>query len=242
MAYSLQFTFLRHTYQFTLAKGFLLLCVFFFVLCCSLGVWQLHRYAFKKQLVTAYTERLQQAPIDFATIDKNQIAAFQPVFVHGEYVNSESILIQNRVYNNKIGYEVLTPFQMQDQSWVWVDRGWVETPMIPMVQGKQRIQGYIKLNNEYQFILGNNILEPNKKPLIIQKIDWNELQQFIQHPFYPFVLRLDESQPGSLVREWIISASTPERHMAYAIQWFVMALVLLVAYIAFSCQRMGKVS
>lgn len=242
MAYSLQFTFLRHTYQFTLAKGFLLLCLFFFVLCCSLGVWQLHRYDFKKQLLTAYTERLQQAPIDFAAINKNQIAAFQPVFVHGEYVNSESILIQNRVYNNKIGYEVLTPFQMQDQSWVWVDRGWVKTPMIPMVQGKQRIQGYIKFNNEYQFILGNNILEPNKKPLIIQKIDWNELQQFIQHPFYPFVLRLDESQPGGLVREWIISASTPERHLAYAIQWFVMALVLLVAYIAFSCQRMGKVS
>jgi surfeit locus 1 family protein len=50
-------------------------------------------------------------------------------------------------------------------------------------------------------------------------------------------LRLDEGQPGSLAQLVEGEEMTPTRHIAYAVQWFGMAVVLVVAFVAFGLRR-----
>ncbi len=241
---SLQFNFRHQTYLFQFRVVFTLLCLFLFSICCLLGIWQLHRYTYKKILLNQYHERLTAEVKPFREIAEQSNLQFQHVNVAGEYLSNETMLVQNRFYHDQLGFEVLTPFRVfGEKKLLLVDRGWVQKPLqqvlpeIPSVDGKQNIQGYIKLLDEYQFILGDNILEPDDKPIIMQRIDMNDISATLQQRFYPFILRLDPAQSNGFVRDWTIATVTKERHMGYAVQWFALALVLLIAYFCFSFER-----
>lgn len=238
----LQFHFRKKHYLFKFRWVFSLLCLFLFCLCIVLGVWQLHRYAFKKTLLQTYQQRLTDVPKDFKAIADTHDLQFQSVKMQGHYINAFTVLLQNRFYHDELGYEVLTPLQIpNDKKLLLIDRGWIKKPvnqLYPVIQDntkKQDVTGHIKLLDEYQFILGANILEPDKKPLVAQRIDINELSQITHQSFYPFILRLNanENDIDHFVRDWTIVTVMPSRHMAYAIQWFALALVLLIAYFCF---------
>jgi len=245
----LQFRFRQQPYRLTFRLGFFLWCLFFVVVFCLLGVWQSHRYQYKKNLLATYTHRLSGAPVPLLQL-KDPIATlqFQHVMVKGEYVNDLTMLIQNQFHQEQLGFNVITPLKIPgEKKLLLVDRGWVPAvqhniaPKISPTRGTQQVSGYIKLINEYQFILGQNILNPTIVPLVIQKVDVNELSQLTHQTYYPFVIRLDDKTANGFIRDWsMTTAITPERHLGYAIQWFLMAIVLAIAYICFCCEREEK--
>lgn len=237
----LLFHYRKQIYQVQFRPGFLVFCLFFFSLFCALGVWQLHRYDYKKTLLQTYQQRLADTPRPLSA----NPPPFQRIITSGEYVNAFTVLVQNRFYRDQIGYDVLTPLRIPgDKNLLLVERGWIPEAgrdTIKSVTGtKHIIQGYIKYLDEYQFILGKNILAPKVSPIVIQKIDTKELSQLSHQTFYPFILRLNASEPHGFVRDWTISTVMPERHMGYAVQWFAMAIVLLIAYFCFCCERIKK--
>lgn len=221
------FHFRQKTYSITTHKSFLCFCLFFFCIFCALGFWQLHRFQYKKILLHTH-----QAGLDSVALE-------------GSYANERTFYLQNRFYHGKSGYEVLTPLRIAgDNKLLIIDRGWVEEvnktiPTINQVVGKQNIVGYKKQLDEYQFILGKNILHPAIQPLVMQKIDIAELSRLTQQAFYPYIIKLDPASAHGFVREWIVTATPPERHRMYAIQWFFMALVLVIAYLSF-CTEVVK--
>lgn len=227
--------------------GFTIFCLSFFILFCVLGVWQLHRYQHKKTMLVTFQER-SSTPKSFLQLSHFIDALqFQRVTVEGEYVNEMTMFVQNKIYKGQVGYEVLTPLRIKNQKlMLLVDRGWIQQPAdksLPKIENinqEQQIEGYIKLLNEYQFILGNNILEPARSPLVMQKINIDDISKITHQTYYPFVLRLDASQKNGFVRDWVITSVEPERHLGYAIQWFVMAIVLMIAYFCFCCERVKE--
>lgn len=248
MVKPLQFRFCQRTYTFTFKIGFFVACLILCGLFYSLGVWQLHRYYFKKNLLDTYQSHLSLAPQPLlnltGTMDSWQ---FKNVTVAGHYLNVFTMLLQNQFYKDQIGYDVLTPLEIPgSKKLLLVDRGWLRKPektvplTIPQVNSEQHIVGYIKLLTPYSFILGKNILDTNASPLMMQRIDTTEMSQILHREFYPFVLRLSASQPYGFVRDWTISTVLPERHMGYAIQWFAMACVLMLAYLGFCLERVDK--
>lgn len=227
--------------------GFTLLCVFFFMLFCSLGVWQIHRYHYKKTMLINYQTRSNEAKSFMQLSTFLDSLQFQKVTVDGVYVNELTMFVQNKMYKGQMGYEVLTPLRIKgQQQLLLVDRGWVQQPenktlpKINFVNGEQHIVANIKLLNEYQFILGKNILNPLQSPLVMQKINIDEIAQATHQEFYPFVVRLDVSQENGFIRDWVIMTVEPERHLAYAVQWFALALVLLIAYFSLCRERVRK--
>jgi surfeit locus 1 family protein len=244
----MHFRFRTNIYSIKINHSFLVLCLFFFALFCMLGVWQLHRFHYKKMLLTTYEKRLSEIPKPFiflsGSIDDLQ---FQSIAVEGEFVNELTMFIQNRFYEGKSGLEVLTPLRIKDEKkLLLIDRGWLQKsdpailPSMEKVLGQQHIVGYIKQLNEYQFILGKNILSSSAYPLVMQKIDINEIKHITHKEFYPFIVRLDPTMPNGFMRNWIISATLPERHRMYAIQWFCMALVIVVAFFCFCIERVRE--
>lgn len=230
-------------YSFKIHKGFLLLCSFFIIVFLLMSAWQWHRYDYKKTLMNNYETRLKMLPKPFELVRSDEDLQFQPIAVDGEFENDMLMLVQNRFHANKLGFEILTPLRVNGSSQLLlVDRGWVQKPpeglpKIPEVTATQHLTGYIKIINEYQFILGQNIIDSNKKPLIMQKIDLEEISHTTQKSFYPYVLRLDPDQENGFVRDWVISSMLPERHMMYAIQWLAFSLVVMVGLFYFSLER-----
>lgn len=247
MAISFQLNIRQKKYRFSFRIGFFLFVIFFFCLMCELGVWQLHRYHYKKTLLQEFQERSNEPSKPFLSLTNPASMPFQPAVVKGTYLNQLTLLIQNQFYHDQLGYDVITPFQIQGRKQLLlVDRGWIPKPngnqnvQIENINGQQEIAGYIKLLDEYHFTLGKNTLEQVAKPIVMQKIDVKELSQITHASFYPFILRLNASQPNGFVRDWTIVTVMPERHMAYAVQWFAMAIALFIAYIIFCCERINN--
>ena len=245
MAKQLRFRFFKQIYLFKFRVGFSLLCLFFLVLFCVLGVWQLHRYHYKQELLAAFEQREAAPPTSLSQLVN--YVQFQSAKVDGTYLNQFTMLVQGRFYKSQLGYEVLTPLQIPgEKKLLLVDRGWIAQPAdqslphIAEVNDAQHIVGYIKLLNEYQFILGKNILQPTQTPLVMQKINIDEISQYTHQEFFPFVMRLSASQPYGYIRDWTITSVDPQRHVGYAIQWFLMAMVLFIAYFCFCCEREKK--
>ncbi|MCH9769504.1 MAG: SURF1 family protein, partial [Gammaproteobacteria bacterium] len=110
-------------------------------------------------------------------------------------------------------------------------------PKIGVVKGPQQLTGYIKLADRHHFILGNNILNSGHWPLLIQRIDIKALRQVLNVAIYPFVMRLDKTAKHGFIRQWQPINVLPQRHLGYAVQWFGLALVLLLTFIFFSRKK-----
>lgn len=244
----MQFRFRSQTYSLAFRTGFFLFILPFIILCLLLGDWQLHRYQYKKNLLLTYQQRLASPAKIFSQITEPLThLQFQPITAKGYYVNKLTMLVQNKFYKDQIGFEVLTPMRIaSEKKLLLVDRGWIKAldnrlaPTIDKVTNEQHIKGYIKLLNEYQFTLGENILNSSSFPIIMQKIDINEISHITKQFFYPFIVRLDATQTNGFIRDWNIISVLPQRHMAYAVQWFIMAITLVIAFLFFCCQRINE--
>jgi len=222
-----------YSVRFTLLIPCLLLTMFF----CFLSSWQFHRYHFKQNLIATYQQRLTAAPIPFIQLPNSNLE-FRRVEVTGLYLHNLTLFIQNQFYRGQVGYEVITPLKiLGDKKLLLIDRGWVKNIPFDTLTMMQHIMGYVKLINESQFILGKNITNTSHFPLMMQKIDINELQQLTKQSFYPFIIRLDPKAANGFIRDWTINTVAPQQHLSYAIQWLVMAVILLVASLYFCCRR-----
>ena len=221
----------------------------FFVLCffIALGCWQVHRYHVKQNLLKQYQKAIHAEPLILSEINKFSNLRFRQLRVSGHYLNNKTMLLQNRIYQKRIGFDVLTPLIIAgNNKALLINRGWVpasrglQAPHINPVNEKQTLTGYIKPIDTSHFTLGKNILNTQKWPLKMQKVDIKALSELTGLQFYPFVLRLAADQANGFGRHWQPINLKIQHHLGYAAQWFLMALVFLIGYFFISCHRTDK--
>jgi len=218
----------------------------------GLGVWQLDRAAWKQGLVDAHEASIQLAPVDLGwLLESGKPAAFRPVIVHGQYDLAHQVLLDNRLYRGNAGYHVLTPLRLADgDSVVLVNRGWVPTgldrsvlPELPGPAGRVAVEAVTSLPPEKQFRLGDAEESHTGWPKVVQQPDLAQLEQLLETRLLPVILLLDESDAHGFVREWLpVYEVTPDKHRAYAMQWFTLAVVLLLIYIGVNSKRISEKS
>ena len=77
--------------------------------------------------------------------------------------------------------------------------------------------------------------EMNKKnnPILVQTINLSELSNFLGKPLSPYILELSELSESAFVKTWQPINLSSFRHFGYAVQWFGLAIVLIVGYVFF---------
>lgn len=78
------------------------------------------------------------------------------------------------------------------------------------------------------------------KVVILERLDTQLISQVLQKSVSPFIIRLDKQDANGFVREWATVSMPPQRHLAYALQWFVMALVVLIIFVALNLKKNEK--
>ncbi len=226
------------------------------LLCVKLGLWQYNKAALKQALQTQLTARLSEPPVALPDkITSLKVEAlenwrFKRVKFVGTYDARYQILLDNQVDNTVAGYHVLTPMQVEGNSYyVLVNRGWIagtpdrKVPAVSTPQGKQAVEGDINLPAAKFFTLeaappkdGKLLtISPNQ---VWQNLDMARYAQSVPFALQPFIIRLDaKSAAGGFVRNWPPPGERVSMHLGYAYQWFGFALTLLVIYIVLNIKR-----
>ena len=211
----------------------------------NLGLWQLGRAQEKRELQQAMQARQEVPPVALASVLPRQGPLTQEqagqlenlgVSATGRYWNEASFVIAFQFFQGAPGYELITPFELENSGeFVLVSRGWVTPgpgadgmPYIPAVEGLQtlRAQLHIPQGNP-----GASPVEGENWPLRFRYLDITKASSLMQRPLLPWVLRLAPDQAGVFARHWPAVTVNTRMHIQYALQWFGMALlVLLVSF------------
>jgi len=210
-----------------------------------LGYWQLDRANTKQQL---QSQRESHAKDNIITLENLQKYTgnlrYRLAKVQGTLLNGNQILLDNQIVKGRVGYRVITPLKISNsKTIVLIDRGFIpiqnrsELPIIPPITGLVTLRGII--NQPANPLALGQSFNPNTTqwPLRVQTLEYDQLSLILKHPIAPLLLQLQEGDPLVFT---IIPISFPlsaEKHLGYAIQWFMMALAVFIYYCVSHCQR-----
>lgn len=237
-------------YRFAPALWPTLAFLLLFPLLLGLGFWQMERAGDKQALVEqrAAGEVTAVLQIDGAT-RLRQADRYRPARVHGHYVAEQQWLLDNRVYRGQAGYHVFTPFRLAGAATasILVNRGWVAVgasreflPQLPVPEGPQTLSGRLDAPASVALVIGEVPLQSIESRVRVQALDIEALAAARDLDLKQFALVLDENQPGALQYDWSpIPPMGPEKHLGYAVQWFGLAVALLIIYLGVNLRRGG---
>lgn len=213
-----------------------------------LGFWQLERAEQKRvflqqQNQSASGEPLhlnQQPSISLADSEQRMAVA------EGQYDNQHHLLIDNQIVDGKPGYWVLTPFVLNgEKRAVLVNRGWVAMtgdrrvlPDVRVTQPVNQIGGRIYHFQEPGIKLSGGGQPGQNWPAVVQYVDTKLLAEQLGYTLADFQIELEATAAEGFLRRWQHQVTiSPEKHQAYAVQWFGLAVTLSGLFLWLSLKK-----
>ncbi|GGI90172.1 SURF1-like protein [Legionella impletisoli] len=207
-----------------------------------LGFWQIARGSEKKAMLANEKKYASIAPISWVPGERYPLN-YQRVKLTGYYL-PDLLFLDNQHHNHRVGYHVLSPLSLANGALVLIDRGWIpnergrdELPNINIPRETQEIIGVAYFPSQKRIVLGDMVEKKTDRASIIEWIDTQDISHFLHKSVYPFIIRLDEHEAHGFIRKWPIVSMSPERHYAYAFQWFAMAFVILILFIGLNLKK-----
>lgn len=213
--------------------GYLALATVFAIVCCFLGVWQLNRRAEAWQEIDRIDRNYSSDAVPVGEVLDN-LEAFDdsqkwtPVIATGVYLRDEEILVRNRPFNGRPGFEVLTPLLMENGNVFIVDRGWVppgdaqDVPDYIPEAPSGTVSVEARLKAAEPSIPGRSAPEGQ-----VATVELSLVAEMLDRPTHTGAYGLLVSEEPSL-GERPAAAIKPARdegpHLSYALQWFVFAI------------------
>jgi len=216
----------------------------------GLGLWQMERADWKQSLVDTHEGRTRLSPIALRPgAEISDEVQYRRVFARGYYDMEHQLLLDNKTYQGYAGYHVLTPLHLaESDAVVLVNRGWVplgksraELPELPGTDGEVLVDAMVQLPPTKLFRLAD-VDEANAAwPKVVQQVEMGKLEQLLGVTLEPLTLLLDKDDAFGFIRDWkAVYGVTVDKHRAYAVQWFTLAVVLLLIYISVNSKRISN--
>ena len=214
----------------------------------SLGRWQLRRAEDKQVLFHAFDTGSDATRV--IALQSPPVPRYQHVEAHGSYDESRQVLIDNMTSAaGRAGYFVVTPFALAGGGWLLVNRGWVPLgasraalPSIRVAGGARTLRGRADHLPSPGIHMGRPAALGPPFPAVANFPTHAEIERLLDETAWSQaadLVLLDADQPDGYVRQWQPPGFAPVRHVAYAVQWFGLALALAVIYVATNLRRSG---
>jgi cytochrome oxidase assembly protein ShyY1 len=203
----------------------------------KLGFWQIDRALQKEQRIASIvhlsqTQALSLEQVLSETNETNDL----PITMSGEFDNEIIFLLDNQTNKGRLGYRVYQVFNSGEQA-VLVNLGWVvgsinrqEIPNVKAITGKHQLSGHVR-KIEKGIMLMEQILVKNEWPFRVQQIELDKFSTLISRQLLPFVVYLDKTESVGYEKNWQPIVMPPEKHRAYAFQWFSLAIAWMLLMI-----------
>jgi surfeit locus 1 family protein len=227
---------------------FTLVCAAFLV---SLGVWQLHRLAWKEGLLAQIAARADApvvAPPDVADWPKLKPIDYdyRHVVLTGRFVYDDTVLVFSPAGPEHVGpgYLLLTPLRLASGAYVIVNRGFAPAALAAKLRSQKDSVGETHFTALMRPPQGRNAFTPadhpdkgeyfTRDPAIIARY-------FHLSPMAPFTVDVD-AVPGTTgwPRGGTTERDLPNNHFNYALTWFGLAIGLLGVFISFVFRKFAE--
>lgn len=209
----------------------------------KLGLWQTERALEKEQRLVSIEKYQTQQALSFEALqvvmNKLQDINDIPIELTGDFIDKYIFLHDNQTHKGRLGYRVLQVLAFEDKK-VLVNLGWVqgsvnrtELPKINALVGKHTIKGHIRIVDN-GIVLSEQIFNEITWPIRVQQIELDKFSQIIGEKLLPFVVYLDKTEVIGFEKNWQPIVMPPEKHRAYAFQWFSLAMAWLILMICAS--------
>ena len=216
---------MRAREKFSFLKSLMALALI--CLCLIAAQWQYHRGVDRHHRNSLIEANISASQLTLDSPTKNLTEnEWRSVRTSGTFDATETILVRNRYFEGKYGFEYLTLFNTVSGQKFWVDRGWLvagkdalTAPLVPTTPtGMVEVVGRLRLDSSLP--IGSFFALPKSGNGLISK--WNAQKEVTTEGFYLDLLSgsTEELTPN-------VSAQLPELsdgpHMAYALQWVFFA-------------------
>lgn len=162
----------------------------------------------------------------------------------GVFLPQFTILLDNKLHRGRIGYHVLQPLRVGagaagEAPHVLVNRGWVAAnprreilPAVRTPAGEVVVEG-VRLE---RFARAMDAGAP-PAGIVWQNASIDAFAAWSKLPLLPWVLEQHSPADDGLVREWPRPDLGIEKHESYALQWYALAALSVVLFVALSIRR-----
>jgi cytochrome oxidase assembly protein ShyY1 len=162
-------------------------------------------------------------------------ADFLRVRLEGGYERGHDFLVDNRTHEGQTGYWVVSVFRSTDGRGYLVNRGWLAAPVrretmpaVPTPEGDTRIVGLVWPDTGLPPLLAEDPWNAGW-PKRVQRLERERMAGGVVDTV-PVEIRLEAGQAGVFAPAPVDAVFRPERNQGYAVQWFGLALVLIIGY------------
>jgi surfeit locus 1 family protein len=216
------------------------------VLCVRLGLWQWQRWQEAQAAWTRFA-RGADAVQPLGARALADLPLYQRVSLPGRLDGAHQFLLDNRSWNGRPGYEVLTPLARSDGGvTLLIDRGWVpftgSRAHLPDVSVAERAP--LDLSGRVAQLPSAGLASGRAAPSLTGP--WPrvtsfptpaELARALGAPLEARILLLDPEAPAGFTRDWQPPGMSPLRHLSYAIQWWCFAALALIVWVVLGVRR-----
>jgi surfeit locus 1 family protein len=212
----------------------------------SLGFWQLDR-ANEKRAIEASIQKANTGIVELIT-DENRLLEkeYYQVRLKGQYQSNKQFIYDNQIVDQVSGYYVLTPFKLESQpSTIIINRGFIpwngdREKLADVSIKKTKSEIKVQISKPIKRIELKSSEIGNSFPVLIQAVDLVKMSELAGIDFSSMVGLLDASMDDGFVRKWEPYTGSIEKHIGYAVQWFLMAIVLGIIGIRIAIKQRKK--
>ena len=209
-------------------KSFTLVSIIISLICFSLGIWQVKRLKWKEDLISNIEKAYNSDSININMLnDDLKNFKFKNVYLEGIFINEKSMFLGPRVNKNQVGYHLITPFLLNDNRYILINRGWLKKIIKIKEQKKEYlIKGILKESDIKNIFTPKNNMEENLWFYISTK----QMSEFSKIKLVDNIF-VDLIKSNSNDKLTIINSSIPKivnNHLQYAITWAILGLLFLV--------------
>jgi cytochrome oxidase assembly protein ShyY1 len=212
-----------------------------------LGFWQLARMHEKQAMLDAAHAAVQQRralPLS-AAADVGRDHDYDWSAGSGRFASLPPVLLDNQAHDERAGVRAYRVFLPADAAPLLVELGWLplsgdrRMPPVPRPDAAMRIAGLLAPPPSAG--IATTIVQPQADgTLLTIALDLPLLRKTLALPtLAPRVLKLDPAIPLGYARDLDVLPNTlpPERHLGYAVQWFGLALAVLVTALVLTFRK-----
>ena len=214
----------------------------------ALGFWQLARAEAKEQLIDRYEKNSALPVLDLnAGASSGRQLDYRLASADGEYQDAPFILLNNQIYQGRIGFHLLNLFRLAESGqYLLVNQGWIPAtaegkPMLSASRfrryNSQKVQGILVPVPHVGLRLGELRYQPDAAVMELPYLDLSWLGQVLHVDLQSSVLLQDAQLVGQYRQQREAIWLNPERHRGYALQWFSLALALVIIYLVTNLKR-----
>lgn len=206
----------------------------------TLGFWQLDRAEEKRTIQQTLSDQQARPPLRWDEYlrlrDADPVALqYRRIALTGRLDHRRYWLLENQIVNGQVGYAVIMPLHLETGEAVLINRGWVpgtgsrrEPPEVQTPDGTVTLSGWLREPSDNRLLRGGVADMSDNWPKLILMADIDLMSQEYHRPLQPTLLQLEPDSAAALVVQWRPLNMPPSRHVGYAVQWFAMALVLVI--------------